>query len=378
MKRNDNFYGFIFGLTLVTIIGYTDYITGIEVTFTLFYLIPISLTWYIGVSYGLIIALSCSLCLIINEFLWNYHYLNQATPYWNTISRLVIFIGVTFLIASLKKQMLLLEKRVEEETGRRIEHERLLARQSRLAKMGEMIGAIAHQWRQPLSAILSSMQTIGMAWENNEINEKYIEDIETDIQKQIQYMSDTIDDFRNFFSHDKIIGAFEVCEKLRQVVSLLSDQFDRSDVEIKTGDSVAKMHIKTMGYQNEFKQAIFNILCNSFDAIIEKRVQQSCSDSGFANKGLISIDVNKLDNNIIITIADNGCGIQAKYVDRVFDPYFTSKSDGKGTGIGLYMTRLIIEESMGGKISFVTGVEGTIFRVMLPLENLLKAEENER
>jgi len=252
-----------------------------------------------------------------------------------------------------------LSKRVQEETEKRIIQERLLARHARLAAIGEMIGAIAHQWRQPLATLGATIQSIRMAWDRHSIDAEFLENAETNAQKQLYYMSDTIEDFRNFFSPDKIKEQFDVKEKIAEVAHLVAAQFDNSGVSLSIVDTSPDCRLTIEGYQNEFKQSLLNLISNAFDAI--KANDRTEHDAA----GLVTISVGSDDGTVVIEVKDNGCGVPNEIADKIFDPYFTSKSEGQGTGIGLYMSRLIIEESMEGRLSFTSGPDGTVFRIQL-------------
>lgn len=269
-----------------------------------------------------------------------------------------------------------LTRRVEEETERRLQHERLLARHARLAAMGEMIGAIAHQWRQPLTSIWATFQTIRMAWERRCINDEFLVNAEADTHKQITYMSDTIEDFRNFFSPDKIYERFDIKEKLQEVAQLVAVQFANSGVTIKVADNAPSMQLMVRGFQNEFKQSVLNLVSNAFDAIIEKKEQGDAADNEHEYAGCVILAVAHAPDTIIIEVRDNGCGIPPEYADKIFDPYFTSKSEGKGTGIGLYMSKLIVEESLGGKLRFDSSPAGTVFRIELAEDNFAEGDDH--
>lgn len=252
-----------------------------------------------------------------------------------------------------------LAQRVEEEIEKRLQQERLMARHARLAAIGEMIGAIAHQWRQPLATLGATIQSIRMAWERHSIDAEFLERAEADAQKQLYYMSDTIEDFRNFFSPDKIIEKFDVKEKISEVGQLVAAQFANSGVSLEIIDKSAEYRLVIAGYQNEFKQALLNLVSNAFDAIKDN------DGAGQDAVGIVAISIDKEDKNVVIEVADNGCGIPHDIADKIFEPYFTSKSEGKGTGIGLYMSKLIVEESMGGKLSFTSKQDCTVFTIKL-------------
>lgn len=268
-------------------------------------------------------------------------------------------------------------KRVAEATERRVSHERLLARHVRLAAMGEMIGAIAHQWRQPLATLGATVQSIRMAWEHRCLDEGFLEKAEADAQKQLYYMSDTIEDFRNFFSPEKVVELFDVAGKVGEVLQLVAAQFANSDVALEVVTRTTQERLTVRGYQNEFKQALLNLVSNAFDAVVE-RLQKGTGREGeeTAVRGRVTITLSGTDRWVLVEVEDNGCGIPEEYADKVFDPYFTSKSEGKGTGIGLYMSRLIIEESMGGRLGFTSSPEGTLFSIEVPREARETGENN--
>ena len=258
-----------------------------------------------------------------------------------------------------------LTRRVEEETERRLKHERILARHDRLAAIGEMIGAIAHQWRQPLATLGATIQSIRMAWELKCLDDTFLECAEADAQRQLEYMSETIEDFRHFFSLDKTLELFNIREKIEELILLVTPQFSNSVVTLKVLDNSGDSPMRVSGYQNEFKQSLLNLVSNSFDSIIEKCSVIKDRDGSDWLDGMIVICLSVTAGNVIVEVIDNGLGIPADYVDKVFEPYFTSKAD-KGTGIGLYMSRIIIEDSMGGRLSFSSELGNTVFKIEIP------------
>jgi C4-dicarboxylate-specific signal transduction histidine kinase len=264
-----------------------------------------------------------------------------------------------------------LSKRVEEETEKRIIQERLLARHARLSAIGEMIGAIAHQWRQPLATLGATIQSIRMAWERDKMDATFLENAEADAQKQLYYMSDTIEDFRNFFSPEKVKERFDIKDKIGEVAQLVAAQFANSSVTLRIVDNSPDCRLMIEGYQNEFKQSLLNLVSNAFDAIKANIRGENDVD------GIVEISVDCEDGAAVIEVRDNGCGIPDGIANKIFEPYFTSKSECNGTGIGLYMSRLIIEESMGGKLSFTSGTDGTIFKIELARDLFVERNVNE-
>jgi signal transduction histidine kinase len=264
----------------------------------------------------------------------------------------------------LKGRNLTLMQQVEEETEKRLEHERMLARNTRLAAMGEMIGAIAHQWRQPLATLGATIQSIRMAWERQRLDSDFLERAEASAQEQLYYMSDTIEGFRNFFRPEKEVERFVVCDMLRDAVQLVSAQFANSGITLRVIDCSAEP-IEISGYQNEFKQVVLNLASNGRDAILDRRLRSQQAGRKPDMNDEITLSVSSAGTKVLIEVRDTGCGMPPEIAERVFEPYFTTKPEGKGTGIGLYMSRLIIEESMRGHLDFKSGPDGTVFTIEL-------------
>ncbi|MBF0487694.1 MAG: PAS domain S-box protein [Nitrospirae bacterium] len=240
---------------------------------------------------------------------------------------------------------------VDEETQKRRQQEQMLIQQSKMAAMGEMIGLIAHQWRQPLNAIGMVVQDIKEAYNYGELNEKYIQETVDTTMNQVYFMSKTIEDFKDFFKPSKKKVRFDVKTAIQELLSMFEQMFKKNDVDIFMRIAQDAVLI-TEGYPNEFKQVILNIMNNAKDAITSKR------ESGDAIQGRIDINIinNVERNKIIISIKDNGGGIPEHIINNIFDPYYTTKGE-KGTGIGLYMSKTIIETNMGGSLE-VSNVDG--------------------
>jgi len=218
-----------------------------------------------------------------------------------------------------------IEKAVEENTKK----DKILQEQSKLAAMGEMIGAIAHQWRQPLNSLGLNIQLLVDDYLDGKIDEKYLEQFEQKQMEIIKFMSKTIDDFRNFFNIDKEKKEFSVKQSIKEVLDIVSAQMKNHNIQLELlGDD-----FKINGYKSEFNQVILNLINNAKDAIISKKI----------NDGKITITI----KNGTIIIQDNGIDIPKDIKDRIFEPYFTTKESG--TGIGLYMSKMIIDK-MGGKL----------------------------
>lgn len=205
-----------------------------------------------------------------------------------------------------------------------------------MAAMGEMLGNIAHQWRQPLSVITTAATGMKVQKEFGTLDDEAINRSVDTITDSALYLSKTIDDFRNFFKRDKTETNFSTNEVIGKVLKLTKSQFKIHEINIIK--NIEEFNL--FGLENEFVQALINILNNAKDALIDKEAPK-----------LIFINVLKNDNKAIIKIADNGGGIDEKIIDKVCEPYFTTKHQSQGTGIGLYMTEEIIVKHMYGKFT---------------------------
>ncbi len=216
--------------------------------------------------------------------------------------------------------------------------DRLLFQQSKMASMGEMIGNIAHQWRQPLSMISTCASGIKLEKEINDIKDDRLYEALDLIVENTQYLSKTIDDFRNFFKEDKEIEDFCVNDSILKVLKLLKSSIQNHNIEVEIyfdGELIIN------GYPNEFLQVLINILNNSKDALLNQD----------KNTRFISIRTYIDNKDCIVEVSDNGGGIDETIISKIFDPYFTTKHKSQGTGIGLYMSHQIVVEHMKGDIS---------------------------
>lgn len=233
--------------------------------------------------------------------------------------------------------------------------EQLLIQQSKLAAMGEMIGMIAHQWRQPLNALGLQIQDIQEAWQYGELDEAYLDQAVAKAMQQINFMSKTIDDFRNFFQSSTTKERFNLKKAIEETLSLIGAQLNHHSIHVTIeGDD----DLFVEGYLNEFKQALLNLITNAKDAIVDHHTT-----------GSITLRITHDDRgNAILSVCDNGGGIPEAIMDRIFEPYFTTKEQGKGTGIGLYMTNIIVEKHKG-TISVANSDQGACFTVTLPISS---------
>ena len=261
------------------------------------------------------------------------------------------------------------EQRMEAETALRLEKERLLIYQSRLAAMGEMIGAIAHQWRQPINAVGAIIQDLAEASDAGELDAAYVRRSAEGAMSQIRYMSKTIDDFRNFFRPEKASRPFSLRRAIEDSFGLLARQLSAGGVEaviasddLEGGSRSSADGITIIGHENEMKQVLLNLISNAKDSI-EERWRQALGPA--EEPGRITAFLGRQPSRAVIRIVDNGAGIPPALMDRIFDPYFTTKEPGRGTGVGLYMAKVIVE-SARGSLTARNLPGGAEFRIEVP------------
>jgi signal transduction histidine kinase len=243
--------------------------------------------------------------------------------------------------------------------------ENLMAEQSKLAAMGEMLGNIAHQWRQPLNIISMSSSNLKLKNDMGELNSSTLRESLSLILKTINHLSDTIETFNDFLKTDKEKSIFNVNDNIKNSISLVDNFFKNFNIDIvlELDDDVFLNNLA-----NEFSQAFINILNNAKDAIV-----LNLKDN---ESGLIKIKTKKIDNFIEILVLDNALGVDKDILNKIFEPYFTTKHKYQGTGLGLYMTRKIINSSMGGEISVQNKkfthnkkeYKGAEFKIKIPLK----------
>jgi PAS domain S-box-containing protein len=250
-----------------------------------------------------------------------------------------------------------LASQIDQEVKKNREKDELMLLQSRQAAMGEMIGNIAHQWRQPLNAIGLMIYDLTDAFRFGEITNEYVDKSERDIKSVLEHMSRTIDDFRNFFKPNKEKQHFLLHEIVKTSVSFLDATLKNSGIRLIT--EVDK-DIMLYGYSSEFAQVLLNIVNNSKDALQDHK----------PDKPVVRISGTVVQNKAIVVIVDNGGGIPADVIHKIYDPYFTTKEQGKGTGVGLYMSKTIIERNMGGSISVRNTRAGAEFKIEIPLSKI--------
>lgn len=243
-----------------------------------------------------------------------------------------------------------LETRAEIRTQELRVKDEILLLQGRQAAMGEMIGNIAHQWRQPLNTLGLVVQQLLLFYDMGEFNRELLEGNVNLSKGLIKHMSTTIDDFRNFFQPDKEKVEFKVTDAIAGTLSLIEDSFKNQHISVEV---VAKDDPVIFGYQNEYGQVLINILNNARDALTERGTEDP----------KVTISIVAEDYKAVVIVSDNAGGIPEEIMEKIFDPYFTTKGPQLGTGVGLFMSKTIIEKNMGGRLSARNTEDGAEFRI---------------
>ncbi len=246
-----------------------------------------------------------------------------------------------------------LEYKIQNEIDKRLEQEQILIQQSKLAAMGEMIGNIAHQWRQPLSQISAIHMNMLATYEFNEFTEEYLNEKIDEADMLTSYMTQTISDFQNFFNPEEEKQLFSVKEACNKACFIVKSALNYHNIELTLNVLDDE---KVNGYQNEYSQVILNILSNAKDILLERKIKNP----------KIQIEIKSGEDYNILKIEDNGGGVEENILDKIFEPYFTTHHKTQGTGIGLYMSKNIIEREMNGFINVKNTEVGACFTIKVP------------
>ncbi|NOX14962.1 MAG: HAMP domain-containing protein [Epsilonproteobacteria bacterium] len=250
-----------------------------------------------------------------------------------------------------------LEDRIVLEINNRTKQEQLLIQQSKLASMGNMIGNIAHQWRQPLSEINAVLMNMQVKKEHNDLSDVAFEQSIQECDIILAHMSNTINDFQNFFKPSKEKSRFSLQAECKNASYIIEASLKYNSISFEID---IEQDCQIFGYPREFSQAILNILSNAKDVLVERKIK----------KPYIKLILKKGKKYALVKIEDNAGGIKENILERIFEPYFTTKHATQGTGIGLYMSKIIIEDNMHGYIDMQNGKNGAIFTIKLMQEVL--------
>lgn len=278
--------------------------------------------------------------------------INLLNNNYLTILLLFIFLYATVILLFLQQKIKNIKDK--ELTQKMMKKDQQLLEQAKMAQMGEMLGNIAHQWRQPLSAISTIASGLKLNQEFGLLEEKDVAKNMDLIVENTKYLSKTIDTFRDFIKEKKVEKEVIIQEKIDESLKIVQATLDNYHIKlIKKIDYKKPVIIKMIS--DELSQVIINILNNAKDAISQKNIE----------KGWIKITQKSLKERVIITIEDNAGGIKEEIIPRIFNPYFTTKHQFQGTGLGLYMSKTIIEKHLKGTLKVENGKNGAIFTIEL-------------
>jgi len=245
-----------------------------------------------------------------------------------------------------------LEKRVKDEIAKNEEKQKVMFWQSRLASLGEMLANIAHQWRQPLTELNLTLFSLKKAI--NSSSELEVDELYNDSKLIIKNMSTTIDDFTNFFKPHKEKYFFKIADSIKESINILEKIIKKESISIKTSFE----DIKVLGISNELTQVIINLIQNSKDAFKIANIKQK----------EINISIKRDDNFAVIKFKDNAGGIKEEDIYKIFEPYFTTKHTSSGTGLGLFMSKMICEKGLNASLNVSSKDIYTIFSIKIPLQ----------
>lgn len=288
------------------------------------------------------------------------HFINTPLSFFDRYRTLVddMFIISPFLILLIMGLIYNIYKRIQGEKKLKLaqeqknKHQQFVIQQSKLAEIGEIFSSIAHQWKNPLVEISAIAQEHLYVKNENKEDDSYVDDI----MVQVKYMSNTIGDFQKFIAPSAKKITFNIEESINTIMKIMAHTIKYNYIDIDI-DKKEATNFLVHGYKNEFMQTLLNIFNNAKDQIQESRKE------GLIRRGKLSIKIYNREKYIILDICDNGKGIAKENMSRIFEPYFTTKKQGHG--IGLYMTKLIIEHKMGGEVSARNHENGACFSIKL-------------
>ncbi len=277
------------------------------------------------------------------------------TPVFDKNGNIIEYNAIRQDITS-KKELEKLNENLEDRVAKAIiqaqEQELHMLNQSKLAQMGEMLSMIAHQWRQPLAAISSTASSMELKIMMDDYESAFFNSSIKNIQSYSQHLSRTINDFRNFFQDTKVLQQITFEKIIKDTLNIVQISLNNQNIIIEVQNNYTE---EFSTYENEFKQVLLNLLKNSEDAILENKIVDA----------KIVITTYKKDNNIVLEVADNGGGIRDEIIDKIFDPYFSTKDKKNGTGLGLYMSKTIIEKHCAGSLLCSSTQNRAKFQIIL-------------
>ena len=240
--------------------------------------------------------------------------------------------------------------KLKQNLDKKEENDKILVHQSKLASMGEMINNISHQWRQPLTHLSFINMNISLAYEDNDLSEKYLNDKLNESNTQIEFMSETIDNFRDFYKPKKTKEYFLISSASQKAIDIIKPSLNFYNISISFNIEQDK---RIKAFENEYSQVILNLLTNAKDVLVQRQIKDPS----------IYIDIKIENNRSVLYLYDNAGGIKDEIIEKVFEPYFSTKE--KSSGIGLYMSKTIIESHFKGDISVYNNLNGACFMIEL-------------
>jgi len=268
-----------------------------------------------------------------------------------------------------------LEERVSHELSLSRQKDQIINQQQKVADMGQMLSAIAHHWRQPINAVGLFIQDIRDAYAGGEVNDRYLEKFEENSMRLLKELSDSIDMFKSYYKPGKAAEEFYVSDVICEIAGILQSKAQASGVDLFLGADCGALNFdfvklekvnkcrceetRTFGPLSEFRQCVMHILFNAIDSV-EEKFQLT------AKRGTVKVYLESESRELIFRTTDNGMGIPDDIIDKVFNPFFSTKEERKGTGLGLYMAKTVVEKYMGGKITVESSGGETTFEMRLP------------
>ena len=269
----------------------------------------------------------------------------------------LIYISIVFgIIFPFSLYLYMINRKLQKEITKRkkVIKELQLMRKSRLTQMSEIIGMIAHQWKQPLNNLSLVNQLLLSKYKRGRLNDTIVDNFKENSKKQIDLMLSTIDDFRNFFKVEQVKVEFDLKDTINHIMDVTKPEFIKNNIILKCHSDLNEQY-RFMGYSNALIQVLLNIVNNAKDALVENEMKEK----------KIDISLKRVDKDVLITIQDNAGGIPEEIVGKIFDPYFSTKKKKNGTGLGLYMSKTIVEEYMDGKIEVENRDGGASFNIYI-------------
>lgn len=310
----------------------------------------------------------------LNKFdlIGGFYVMNHAQQIGSAIEMIMLSLALGDRVKSIQDTYLkrannlnqVLKRRLEKGLEKARQKDKIMIQQSRFAALGEMIEQIAHQWRQPLNTLGLINQNLYFKFKLQEFDPKSFDEAHEKIDETLQYMSQTIDDFRSFYKNNAQPETYPVREVIDSSISLSEAMLNYTKIKVKIKIEQEE-NCFVHNIKNELLQVCMNILKNAHDALIKKRHENR----------RINITIHPQGKDICLRFEDNAGGIDDNIISKIFDPYFTTKKDSHGTGVGLYMSKSIIEDHLNGEIKVENTDEGASFIIALPQADKLAIED---